>query len=145
MQFFRVVFKKENGYIAKKLNMTDKIKIQLEYVINCSPKVLYNRLSTASGLSEWFANDVRVLGNKFTFIWEGSEQTAEMALHKENKLVRYNWLDADNDYFEFKISQDELTSDVSLIVIDFSEEDEVEETRELWNTQVADLKHILGS
>jgi len=125
--------------------MADKELIQLEYEINCSPKVLYNRLSTASGLSEWFADDVRVRGKKFTFIWEGSEQTAELTLHKENKMVRYNWLDEDTEYFEFKISQDELTNDVSLIVIDFAEEDEVEETRELWNTQISDLKHILGS
>ncbi|QGY45423.1 SRPBCC domain-containing protein [Maribellus comscasis] len=125
--------------------MTDKIKIQLEYVINCSPKVLYNRLSTASGLSEWFAEDVRVRGKKFTFIWEGAEQTAEMTLHKENRLVRYAWVDEEDTYFEFRITQDELTGDVSLIVIDFTEEDEQDETRELWNTQVADLKHILGS
>lgn len=120
-------------------------KIQLEYVINCSPKVLYNRLSTASGLAEWFADDVRVQGKRYTFIWEGSEQTAEMTLRKENRLVRFNWVDDDNLYFEFKISQDELTGDVSLIIVDFSEEDELEETRELWNTQIADLKHILGS
>ncbi len=125
--------------------MTDKIKIQLEYVINCSPKVLYNRLSTASGLTEWFAEDVRVRGKKFTFIWEGSEQTAEMTLHKENRLVRYTWIEEEETYFEFRITQDELTGDVSLIIIDFTEEDEQDETRELWNTQVADLKHILGS
>jgi uncharacterized protein YndB with AHSA1/START domain len=121
------------------------VKVQLEYVINCSPKVLYNRLSTASGLAEWFADDVRVQGKRYTFIWEGSEQTAEMTLRKENRLVRFTWIDDDEKYFEFKISQDELTGDVALIVIDFSEEDEVDETRELWNTQIADLKHILGS
>lgn len=125
--------------------MADKIKIQLEYVINCSPKVLYNRLSTASGLTEWFAEDVQIKGKKFTFIWEGSEQTAEMTLHKENRLVRFSWLEEDDTYFEFKITQDELTGDVSLIIIDFAEEDEQEETKELWNTQIADLKHILGS
>lgn len=125
--------------------MSDKIKIQLEYVINCSPKVLYNRLSTASGLTEWFAEDVRVRGKKYTFIWEGSEQTAEMTLHKENRLVRFTLVDDEETYFEFKISRDELTGDVSLLIIDFAEEDEVEETEGLWNTQVADLKHILGS
>ncbi|HKI88712.1 MAG TPA: START-like domain-containing protein [Draconibacterium sp.] len=125
--------------------MTDKIKIQLEYVINCSPKVLYNRLSSASGLTEWFAEDVRVRGKNFTFIWGGSEQTAEMTLHKENRLVRFTWLDEDETYFEFRITQDELTGDVSLIIIDFTEEDEMDETHELWNTQVSDLKHILGS
>jgi uncharacterized protein YndB with AHSA1/START domain len=125
--------------------MDDKVKILLEYVINCSPKVLYNRLSTASGLAEWFADDVRVQGKKFTFIWEGSEQTAEISLRKENKLVRFTWLDGEDSYFEFRISQDELTNDVSLIVIDFAEEDEREETADLWNTQIADLKHVLGS
>ena len=125
--------------------MTDKIKIQLEFVINCSPKVLYNRLSTASGLTEWFAEDVRVKGKKYTFIWGKSEQEAEMTLQKENRLVRFTWLDETDTYFEFKITQDELTGDVSLIIIDFTEEDEQEETRELWDTQVADLKHILGS
>ena len=125
--------------------MTDKAKIQLEYVLNCSPKVLFNWLSTASGLSEWFADDVKVKGKKYTFVWEGSEQTAEMTLHKENKLVRYSWIDEDDSYFEFRITQDELTGDVSLIVIDFAEENEMKETEGLWDTQVADLKHILGS
>ncbi len=125
--------------------MTDKGKIQLEYVLNCSPKVLFNWLSTASGLAEWFADDVKVKGNKYTFIWEGSEQSAEMTLHKENRLVRYTWLDEDDSYFEFRISQDELTSDVSLIIVDFAEDDEFEGTKGLWDSQIADLKHILGS
>ncbi len=125
--------------------MTDKIKVHLEYVINCSPKVLYNRLSTASGLTEWFADDVRVRGKQYTFVWEGSEQAAEMTLHKENRLVRFNWLEEEGTYFEFKITRDELTGDVSLLITDFAEEDEAEETEELWNTQVADLKHVLGS
>ena len=125
--------------------MTDKIKIQLEYVINCSPKVLYNRLSTASGLSEWFADDVRIRGKQFTFIWEGSSQAAEMTLHKENKLVRFNWLEEEDTYFEFRVNRDELTNDVSLIVVDYTDEDEQEETEELWNSQISELKHILGS
>ncbi|NCB07957.1 MAG: SRPBCC domain-containing protein [Bacteroidia bacterium] len=125
--------------------MAEKVRIQLEYVINCSPKVLYNRLSTASGLTEWFAEDVRVRGKKFTFIWEGTEMTAEMTLHRENRLVRFSWVDEPDNYFEFRISQDELTGDVSLIIIDFAEEGEEEGTAELWNTQITDLKHILGS
>jgi uncharacterized protein YndB with AHSA1/START domain len=127
--------------------MAEKTKFQLEYLINCSPKVLYDRLSTASGLSEWFADDVNVKGKKFTFIWGDAEQQAEMSLAKDGRMVRFNWLsDEDDDYyFEFRITQDELTGDVSLIIIDFAEADEIEETKELWNTQVADLKHVLGS
>jgi len=123
--------------------MSEKVKIQLEYVLNCSPKVLYNWLSTASGLSEWFADDVRIKGNKFTFIWNDSQQIAEMSLQKENKLVRFNWIN-DNTYFEFRITQDELTGDVSLIICDFAEEDEQVEATELWDTQISALKHVLG-
>jgi len=123
-----------------------KNKIQFEYVINCSPKVLYNRLSTASGLTEWFADDVRVRGKKYTFIWDESEQIAEMTLQKENRLVRFTWLDEDDEsYFEFRITRDELTGDVSLMISDFVEEGEEDETKVLWDTQISDLKHVLGS
>jgi uncharacterized protein YndB with AHSA1/START domain len=125
--------------------MTDKTKVQLEYVVNCSPKVLFNWLSTASGLTEWFAEDVKVKGKKYTFIWDDSEQAAEMTLHKENKLVRFSWLEEEDSYFEFRITQDELTGDVSLIIIDVGEDNVYDEVKGLWDTQVSDLKHILGS
>ncbi|NLB25997.1 MAG: SRPBCC domain-containing protein [Bacteroidales bacterium] len=125
--------------------MAEKVKIQLEYVINCSPKVLFNRLSTASGLAEWFAEDVKVKGKKYTFVWDDSPQVAEMTLRRENKIVRFNWVDDEDSYFEFRISQDELTGDVSLLVVDFAEDDEQEEVADLWNAQIADLKQVLGS
>jgi hypothetical protein len=66
-----------------------------------------------------------------------------MTIAKENKLVRFNWLN-DDYYFEFKITMDELTGDVSLIVCDFAEEDEQKEAEELWNSQISALKHTLG-
>ncbi len=127
--------------------MAGKIQIQLEYAINCSPKVLFNRLSTAAGLTEWFADDVRVKGNLFTFIWGKTSQNAEKKIHRENKLVRYEWVgdDLDESYFEFIINQDDLTNDVSLTIIDFTEEDEMTEVRSLWDAQIAKLKHLLGS
>lgn len=128
--------------------MAEKSKLQLEYIINCSPKVLYNRLSTASGLSEWFADDVLVKGNLFTFVWEKTGLVAEKKNQKENKMVRYEWKDSDDkdeNYFEFIIAQDDLTKDVSLLVTDFAEEDEKEATTDLWNTQITRLKHLLGS
>jgi len=124
--------------------MMNKEKLELEYVINCSPKVLYNRLSSASGLAEWFADDVAVNGKKFTFIWDGHEQVAILAIRKENLIVRFEWVD-DDTFFEFKITRDELTGDVSLLITDFAELDEMEEVRSLWDSQVTILKHVLGS
>ena len=123
-----------------------KEKYQLEYIINSSPKVLYSRLATAGGLSEWFADDVDIRGNIFTFIWEGNGQKAEMINKKDGKHVRFHWLDDEDDktYFEFKINIDDLTNDVALVVTDFAEPDEIEDSTELWNSQIQGLKHILG-
>lgn len=126
-----------------------KVKLQLEYAINCSPKVLFNRLSTASGLTEWFADDVSVKGKIYTFVWEGDKLLAEKKIQKENRLVRFEWLTDEPDngdaYFEFLINQDDLTNDVSLSIVDFVEENEREEITDLWNTQISKLKHLLGS
>ena len=123
-----------------------KSKIVMEYTINSSPKVLYSRLSTPGGLAEWFADDVNLKGNVFTFIWDGVEQKAVVIQKKENKYIRFQWIDeADkNTYFEFRINVDELTGDVALVVTDFVEEDETEDSIELWNTQINELKHTLG-
>ncbi len=125
-----------------------KNKIELEYTLNASPKIIYNRLSTPSGLAEWFAEDILIKGDIYTFIWEGSEQQAELLKIKDNKHVRFRWIEdkeCDEDcYFEFKINQDELTGDVALMITDFVPDDEKEESIELWDSQIADLKHALG-
>ncbi len=123
-----------------------KEKIELEYTLNSSPKVLFNRLSTAGGLAEWFADDVRLQGKIFTFIWEDTEQKAEMVTRKDNKYVRFKWLNEkdDDSYFEFRLHKDDLTGDIALLVTDFAEEDEKDETIDLWDTQIAELKHIIG-
>ena len=128
--------------------MSELIKYQLEYPIHSSINILYKRLFTPSGLSEWFADDVHIHNNVYTFFWDGSEQQAKLIKKKENLFVRFHWLDHedDEDYFEFLIQVDDLTNDVSLIVTDFAEdEDEKEENTLLWDTQVENLKHALGS
>jgi uncharacterized protein YndB with AHSA1/START domain len=128
--------------------MADNLeKIELEYTLNTSPGILFNRLATPSGLSEWFADNVNVKGKVYTFIWEGSEQKAEQTLRKENKMVRYQWLDEgmEDIWFEFEIIVDELTGDVALIITDHVEPVDKKDTTELWDQQVDVLKHGLGS
>ncbi|MBI9052445.1 MAG: SRPBCC domain-containing protein [Bacteroidales bacterium] len=126
-----------------------KNKIELEYSINSSPKILYTRLSTPSGLSEWFADDINIQGDTYTFIWEGNGQQAKLLNKKDNLLIRFKWIededeDEDDSFFEFKIRKDELTGDVALIVTDFAEDDEKEDTVDLWDTQISKLKHTIG-
>ena len=128
--------------------MSDIIKYSIEIPINSSVNVLYKRLSTASGLAEWFADDVNLKNNIFTFFWDESEQSAKILKKKSNKFIQYKWLNDEEkeSFFEFKIQVDEMTSDVSLIVTDFAEDEEdKEEQTMLWEQQILNLKRAIGS
>jgi uncharacterized protein YndB with AHSA1/START domain len=122
-------------------------KFELEYTINCSPKVLFSRLSTADGLSEWFSENASVNGDVITFTWGKTEASARLVSIKENKLVRFEWLNEgyeESNYFEFRINVEELTGDVALMITDFAEPEEKEDSIYLWDSQIAELKHLLG-
>lgn len=129
--------------------MEDKIKFEMEFVIQASPQLLYQYISTPSGLSEWFADNVNSRGELFTFIWDGSEETAKLLSKKSGERIKFRWLADDEDgassYFEIKIQVDEITKDVSIMVTDFADEDEIEESKMLWENQISDLKQVLGS
>lgn len=123
-----------------------KTKLILEYPMNCSPLVLYPRLSTPGGLSEWFADDVNVEGKFFSFIWEKVPQRAEVMQKRENTFIRFRWEDDGQDtvFFEFRIVTDELTNENALMVTDFVEESDKKEATDLWNSQVSSLKRCIG-
>ena len=128
--------------------MDQLIKHTLEFPINSSVNILFKRLSTPSGLSEWFADDVAIKEKIYTFFWDGSEQQAKLLKLKSNQFIRFKWLDNDikEDFFEFHIQIDEMTADVSLIITDFAEdEEEKEEQIELWTKQISNLKRAIGS
>ena len=128
--------------------MSDLIKYSIEIPINSSVNVLYKRLSTPSGLAEWFADNVNLKNNVFTFFWDDSDQSAKILKKKSNKFVQFKWLDdkEKESFFEFKIQVDEMTSDVSLIITDFAEDEEdQEEQTMLWEQQIQNLKMAIGS
>ena len=130
-------------------SMSIKKSFSLEYDFHASPQLLFQYLSTPSWLSEWFADNVNSRGEQFTFIWDDSEETALLLQKKNNDKVKFQWQNDEEDdedyYFEFKIQVDEITKDVSLIVTDFAEEDELEESKMLWDNLVSDLKQVLGA
>lgn len=126
--------------------MSDKVKFEMEFVIQSSPQLLYQYLATPSGLSEWFADNVNSRGEMFSFIWDGTEEEAKLLKRKSDEFVKFAWEESDDDtYFEMKIIVDEITKDVSLFISDFAEEDEIDEAKMLWTNQVSDLKQVLGS
>ena len=128
--------------------MSDRIKFEMEFPIKVSQKLLFQYISTPSGLSEWFADNVNSRGEIFIFIWDDSEESAKLLRKNNYEKIQFQWLDdEDSDYyFELRIQFDEITKDVSLIVTDFADdEEEVEESKLLWTNQISDLKKVLGS
>jgi uncharacterized protein YndB with AHSA1/START domain len=122
-------------------------KVELEFILKSSPGVLFAFLTEPSGLSEWFCDNVNIKNSIYTFIWnKDSEQSAKLLSMKENVLVKYRWLDEpDNTYFEFKIEVDDITGETALIVTDFCEEDDEEETALSWNSAMQRLHRVIGS
>jgi uncharacterized protein YndB with AHSA1/START domain len=126
--------------------MSEKKKFSIEYEIKSSPRILYGFLSEPNGLTQWFADDVSVKDQVYTFTWNGEEQKAKLLLIKENKLVRFRWLEDEAEYyFEMEIIQDDLTNDVALSITDFATEDLIAERKLIWNNQIDYLISVLGA
>ena len=126
--------------------MSEKKKFNLEYEIKSSPRILYTFLNEPNGLTQWFADDVSIRDSIYTFTWDDEQQTAKLIAIKENKLVRFRWIDDDPQYFfEMEIVQDELTNDVALSITDFATDDTLAERRSIWDNQIKYLVSVLGA
>src|SRR5205814_10465045 len=113
--------------------------------IKSSPIILFEFLSTPSGLAQWFAEKVDVHSNTYIFNWEGNEERAKMLEQMENGFIRFHWeKSAKNEYFEFKIIHTEITGDTILIITDFAAPKELADAQKLWETQIHELKMRLG-
>ncbi|WP_347157033.1 START-like domain-containing protein [Pontibacter chitinilyticus] len=128
-----------------------KIKFIREYPINASSKLLYPYLSTASGLAQWFCDDVVIDEDKhFNFIWDGRNHRAELTGLRTNRSVRFIFLDehkrqqVDAPYIDFTIESSELTQEQFLKVVDYTGEDDKEELEELWDNLMQNLREIVG-
>ncbi len=126
--------------------MAKKQLYVLEYPVRCSPAILYEYLATPAGLQEWFADKVDEWEGVYSFHWNTSVEKAEVLEKEENKFIRYKWDTMDKDeYFEFRIEKTEITNQTILVIKDFAEKGEIKDQSLLWEYQVKDLFHRLGS
>jgi uncharacterized protein YndB with AHSA1/START domain len=123
------------------------VQYHLEFIVHSSPAILFNFISQPSGLVQWFCNDIHVHDQeRYEFIWENDSQTAQVIYRKEQKNIKFRWEGfPENTFFEFRIKIDDLTKELSLIVTDFAEEDEIEDNKLLWTKQIEKLRSTLGA
>lgn len=126
--------------------MSKKTLYTIEIPVRCSPSILFEYLSTPSGLQEWFADEVNQKDGSFYFSWDGNTDEAELVESEENLFIKFRWDYYDDDeYFEFRIAQSDVTNETILQVTDFADSYDIKDQQQLWNRQVNDLKHRVGS
>lgn len=129
--------------------MTDKIKFEQEYIFRTSPKVLTNYLMTPSGLSEWFADDVNVKDDIYTFFWNGSQESARLLGKKNNEFIRFRWLEDEEEgidsYVEMRYTIDPMTKEVVFNLTSFATAQEMDEVQSYWENAIADLRRMIGA
>lgn len=126
--------------------MSKKQLFSLEFPVRCSPAILYEFLATPSGLQEWFADRVDERDHVFYFSWNGSDEQAEVLDREQDKYIRFRWLTSSKEeYFEFRIEKTEISNQTILIVKDFAEKKDIKDQSMLWDYQVKDLFHRVGS
>jgi uncharacterized protein YndB with AHSA1/START domain len=126
--------------------MAQKQLYTLEFLVRCSPVILYEFLATPAGLQEWFADKVDERDNIFSFVWNGVADKAEVVESEQDKFIRFHWLHLPKEeYFEFRIEKSEVTNQTILVVKDFAEKKDIKDQSRLWDSQVKELFHRLGN
>lgn len=126
--------------------MAQKQLYTLEFLVRCSPVILYEFLATPAGLQEWFADKVDERDNIFSFVWNGVTDKAEVVESEQDKFIRFHWLHLPKEeYFEFRIEKSEVTNQTILVIKDFAEKKDIKDQSRLWDSQVKELFHRLGN
>jgi uncharacterized protein YndB with AHSA1/START domain len=123
----------------------ERVSIEMEFLFKASPTILYKFLTTPSCLIRWFCDEVDIQDEEFTFAWQGTEETAYLIDDIEEERLRFQWEEAEDDeYLEFRISRSPVTGETILEITDYCDEDETEDQKALWTSQMETLRTAMG-
>jgi len=122
-----------------------RVTLELEFIFRASPTILYKFFTTPSCLIRWFCDEVDITGEEYDFIWSGAGEKATLIDDIEDERVRFKWEDAeDGEYFEFRMAKSPVTAETILEITDFCDEDELDDTKQLWESQMKTLRQETG-
>lgn len=124
----------------------DRVQFTIDFLFRSSIPVVYQFLTSPANLVRWFCDEVDVTGTTFTYSWDGSEEIAELIEDIENERLRFEWEDADEgEFLEFVIGKSPITGETTLKITGFSDEDDVEDDKNLWESQITKMKKEMGA
>lgn len=122
-----------------------RVSFDMEFIFRASPTILYRFITTPSCLIRWFCDEVDILGDDYTFVWNGAEERAVLVDDIEDERLRFQWDHApEEEYLEFRFYKSPVTNETVLEITDFADEDEVDEQKELWENQIKKLRIETG-
>lgn len=122
-----------------------RVACEMEFIFRASPTILYKFLTTPSCLIRWFCDEVDIQGEVFTFSWSGAEEIAELIDDIEDERLRFEWEDGEEgEYLEFRMRKSPVTNETVLEITDYCDSDEVDDQRQLWESQVKVLRQETG-
>jgi len=124
---------------------------QGDFEVHASVKMLYPYIQTAGGLSEWFADNVKISPEKvFTFEWDNDSRRAKMVASRINHFCKFEFIpesDSDRDdpaWFELRLEINELTQTTFIKVFEYSDFEDLDELQDLWEELVENLRTVVG-
>lgn len=124
----------------------ERVKFTKEFIFRASPTILYQFFTTPDCLIRWFCDEVHINGDTYTFSWDGFEEEAELIEDVENELLRFHREESEDEkeYYEFKMKRSPVTGETILLITDYCDDDEVEDQKQLWATQMERLRSVTG-
>lgn len=124
----------------------ERVSFDVEFLFRASPTILYKFFTVPSAIIRWFCDEADIEGEIYTFAWDGAEETAEMIDDIEDERVRFKWEDAESDeeYWEIRFSKSEVTGETILEITDWCDDDEVDDQRQFWESQIKKLRMATG-
>jgi uncharacterized protein YndB with AHSA1/START domain len=123
----------------------ERVQIELEFIFRASPAILYKFFTAPDCLVRWFCDEVDIQGDVYTFFWSGSEEVAEVIDDIEEERIRFHWEDSEEEeYLEFTMEKSPVTGETILTIVDYCDDDEVEDQKQLWESQIAELRKETG-
>ncbi len=131
----------------------ERTKITIEYPLATkSATIAWPLISEAVGLQKWMADYVDD-GPDDTLVFKWGEAWTQQDVREskllrivKNHYVRLRWLDdnEENEYWELRLEKSELTGDVTLVITDYADEDDVENICQVWDDCMERLHNASG-